>query len=52
MEGTSENEQTWENIKVDVSAYQGKTVKICFIKKVLLHGKEAGNAYWKKIKVK
>lgn len=52
MEGTNEKEQTWETIKVDLMAYQGKTINIRLYQKVLIHGKEAGNAYWKEIRIK
>ena len=49
IEGTNEKEQTWQNINVDLTPYKDQTVKIRLYQKVLIAGKEAGNAYWKNI---
>ncbi|HUN03643.1 MAG TPA: ADP-ribosylglycohydrolase family protein, partial [Niabella sp.] len=44
-------ERTWFSHKVDLAHYQGKAVTIRMFQKVLLPGKEAGNAYWKTIRI-
>ncbi len=46
-----EKERTWQTITVDLSAYPGKTVVIRLYQRVLVPGKEAGNAYWKSIEI-
>lgn len=38
---------TWENIRVDLSAFAGKKKIIRIYQRVLLPGREAGNAHWK-----
>jgi hypothetical protein len=47
-----EKEQKWENIKIDLTPYRGKMVTIRLYQRVLVPGKEAGNAYWKNIQIK
>ena len=47
-----EKGRSWQPIKVDLSAYQGNTVVIRLYQRVLVPGKEAGNAYWKNIEIK
>lgn len=42
----------WQNINIDISKYQGSTVTIRLYQRVLVPGKEAGNAYWKNIEIK
>ncbi|MHA4842937.1 ADP-ribosylglycohydrolase family protein [Flavitalea antarctica] len=45
-------ERHWEPIKVAIDSNEGKTTKIRLYQRVLIPGKEAGNAYWKNIVVK
>ncbi len=47
-----EKEQQWQTIKADISSFEGQTIKIRLYQRVLIHGKEAGNAYWKNIEIK
>ena len=47
-----DTEQKWETIKVDLSEYKGQAVKIRLYQRVLVPGKEAGNAYWKNLQIK
>ncbi|MEJ7739670.1 MAG: ADP-ribosylglycohydrolase family protein [Chitinophagaceae bacterium] len=47
-----ENERHWQTVQVDISSFEGKTIKIRLYQRVLLRGKEAGNAYWKNISIK
>lgn len=42
----------WQNITVDLAAFHGQTVTIRLYQRVLLPGREAGNAYWKNIEIK
>jgi hypothetical protein len=51
IEGTQKEKQ-WQNITADLSAYDGKTIKIRLYQRVLIKGKEAGNAYWKNVEIK
>lgn len=51
IEGT-DKDQKWENVKIDLSPYKGKTVTIRLYQRVLVPSKEAGNAYWKNLKIK
>ena len=39
----------WHHIRVDLSAYAGKEVVLRLFQRVLLPGREAGNAYWKDV---
>jgi len=41
----------WQDIHVDLSDYEGKTVSIRLYQRVLIDGKEAGDAYWKELKI-
>ena len=41
--------QTWYPVEADLSPYQNQAVTIRLYQRVLLKGKEAGNAYWKSI---
>jgi hypothetical protein len=43
--------QIWQNIHVDLDEFKGQTVKIRIYQRVLIPGKEAGNAYWRKITI-
>ena len=51
IEGKDEQERQWYPVKIDLSAYDGKKVTIRLFQRVLIKGKEAGNAYWKNIQV-
>lgn len=42
-----EQEQNWQHLTADLTPYEGQTVKIRIYQRVLVRGKEAGNAYWK-----
>jgi hypothetical protein len=42
----------WEDIRVDLAAFEGKPVTLRLFQRVLNSGKTAGNAYWKAIEVK
>jgi hypothetical protein len=42
----------WQDIKIDLGDYQGKTVNIRLYQRVLIDGKEAGDAYWKELKIR
>jgi len=50
IEGTKPD-LNWHKINVDLSDYTGKTVNIRLYQLVLIDGKEAGNAYWKDLKL-
>ena len=39
----------WHPISFDISSYKGKTVNIRLYQRVLIPGKEAGDAYWRNI---
>lgn len=45
------NERTWETLHVDLSPYKGKKVVIRIYQKVLIRGKESGNAYWRNFRI-
>ncbi len=47
-----EKEQQWQPVRVDLSSYDDQTITIRLYQRVLISGKEAGNAYWKSIKIK
>jgi hypothetical protein len=47
-----EKEREWQKIKVDLSSFEGQTVIIRLCQRVLIDGKEAGNAYWKNIEIR
>jgi hypothetical protein len=49
---SKEKERQWQPIKVDISSFEGQTIKIRLYQRVLIPGKEAGNAYWKNIEIK
>lgn len=51
IEGTDNQERKWYPVKVDLGAYEGKNVTIRLYQRVLVEGKEAGNAYWRNIQV-
>ncbi len=42
---------SWQHITVDLGDYQGKTVNIRLYQRVLIDGKEAGDAYWKDLAI-
>jgi ADP-ribosylglycohydrolase len=42
----------WEEIKVELAAFAGKTVTLRLFQRVLIPGKTAGNAYWNALEVK
>lgn len=46
-----ENDRQWQNVKIDLASYEGKDILIRLYQRVLLAGKEAGNAYWKNINI-
>lgn len=41
--------QTWYPVEVDLTPYRNQAVTIRLYQRVLMKGKEAGNAYWEKI---
>lgn len=45
IEGT-DSSRKWERLSVDLSPYRGQTITIRVYQRVLISGKEAGNAYW------
>lgn len=47
-----EKDQNWQTVKADLSNYQGKEIVIRLYQRVLVRGREAGNAYWKNIQLK
>jgi hypothetical protein len=51
IEGNDEQKRKWESINVDISPYNLETITIRLYQRVLIPGKEAGNAYWKNIKI-
>lgn len=51
IEGT-DNDRKWQTIKVDLAPFKGKNIKIRLYQRVLIEGKEAGNAYWRNIIIK
>ena len=50
IEGTQPS-VNWQKISIDLSSYQGKTVNIRLYQRVLIEGKEAGDAYWKELQI-
>ncbi len=50
IEGTQPS-VNWQKISADLSEYQGKTVNIRLYQRVLIGGKEAGDAYWKDLQI-
>ena len=46
------NIQKWETINTDLSAYKGQDVTIRIYQRVLVPGKNAGNAYWRNMQIK
>ncbi|MGN6298999.1 MAG: ADP-ribosylglycohydrolase family protein [Ginsengibacter sp.] len=51
IEGNNDQAQKWESISVDITPYDTQTITIRLYQRVLVPGKEAGNAYWKNIKI-
>jgi len=45
-------DQHWEDVRVDLAAFAGKTVTLRLFQRVLIPGKTAGNAYWNGLEVK
>lgn len=43
------NDRHWETVEIDMRPYEKKKVKIRLYQRVLIPGKESGNAYWKNI---
>jgi hypothetical protein len=41
----------WQTFTFDLSKYEGKTVNIRLYQRVLIDGKEAGDAYWRRVVV-
>ena len=50
MEGTGEA-CIWRPVRVDLSSFQGSTVKIRIYQRVLVPGRASGNAYWRSLRV-
>ena len=48
----ADSQRKWETITVDLEPFKGKTVQIRLYQRVLVPGKEAGNAYWRNIVLK
>ncbi len=46
-----DSERKWEQIKVDVSEFKGQKLTVRLYQRVIIKGKESGNAYWKNIKI-
>jgi hypothetical protein len=46
------SQRNWETIQVDLGPFKNQTVKIRLYQRVLIPGKEAGNAYWRNIVIK
>jgi hypothetical protein len=42
----------WKHVDVDLSAYSGKETVLRLYQKVLLPGREAGNAYWRNLSIR
>ena len=42
----------WEDVKVDLAAFEGTPVTLRLFQRVLIAGKTAGNAYWNAFEVK
>lgn len=42
----------WQHININLNAFKGQTVTIRLYQRVLVPGKEAGNAYWENIEIK
>jgi hypothetical protein len=49
--GDTESPRKWEDVKVDLNRFAGKTVTLRLYQRVLLPNRTAGNAYWKAIEV-
>lgn len=47
-----EKERQWQKVRVGISSYKGQSIVIRLYQRVLIDGKEAGNAYWKNIEIK
>jgi len=41
----------WQTFSFDLSKYEGKTINIRLYQRVLIDGKEAGDAYWRRVEV-
>lgn len=48
----NEATQKWEDINISLEEFKGQNVKIRIYQRVLIPGKEAGNAYWKNFTIK
>jgi hypothetical protein len=51
MLGTAEPRK-WEPVSVDLTPYRGKKITIRIYQRVLVRGREAGNAYWRNLQIK
>jgi ADP-ribosylglycohydrolase len=51
IEGREKGGIAWQNVDVDLANLAGQTVQLRLYQRVLLPGREAGNAYWKDLKV-
>lgn len=51
IQGGSE-ERKWQKIKIDLSRFKDQSITLRLYQRVLIKGKEAGNAYWKNIEIK
>ncbi len=50
--GDADGPRKWEEVKVDLSEFAGKTVTLRLYQRVLLPNRTAGNAYWKALELK
>jgi len=50
--GDTDGPRKWEEVKVDLGDFAGKTVTLRFYQRVLVPNRTAGNAYWKAIELK
>ncbi|TZF82256.1 hypothetical protein FW774_16355 [Pedobacter sp. BS3] len=47
----NEKERQWQHISIGLSQFEGQTIVLRLYQRVLVKGREAGNAYWKSIKI-
>lgn len=47
-----DKERKWEHIKIDLSEFRNQPVIIRLYQRVIVKGKESGNAYWKNLMIK
>ena len=45
----ADSARVWKQVQVDLSAFNGREVRLRLYQKVLLQGREAGNAYWRNL---